>query len=71
MENSYQDDIKLLSIDGVKPTAENIANGKYPLTTTLYAITLEDNPKSTVEPFLAWMQSEQGKTIVEQTGYVI
>lgn len=56
---------------GVEPTAKNIANGKYPLTTTLYAITLEDNKKSTISLFLEWMQSEQGKTIVEKTGYVI
>jgi len=71
MENSYQDDIKLLSVDGVYPTAENIANGKYPITTTLYAITLADNPKASVTPFLEWMQSEQGQAIIEKTGYVV
>lgn len=70
MESSYRDDIKLLAIDGIKPNAKEIASGKYPLTTTLYAITVADNDNKQIKPFLEWMQSEQGQTVVEQTGYV-
>ncbi|UZN00506.1 hypothetical protein OL548_13750 [Lysinibacillus sp. MHQ-1] len=31
--------IKLLSIDGIAPTKENIRNGTYPLVSEFYAVT--------------------------------
>lgn len=34
-----EDNVKVLSVDGVKPTAENLANGKYPFYRQLSAIT--------------------------------
>ena len=55
-------DIKLLAINGIEPTPENIASGKYPFTASLYAITVKDNKKMrTVQPFLEWMQGPQGQ----------
>jgi len=63
-------DIKLLDIDGIAPTLENIASGAYPYTVFLYAITLEDNELGTVQPFLEWMQGEQGQELVQKVGYV-
>ena len=39
------EEIKLLSIDGVAPTKENIRNGTYPLTSEFYALQLRtENP---------------------------
>ena len=35
--------IKFLSINGVYPTDETIANGKYPLAKIVYAVTRKDN----------------------------
>ncbi|WML38035.1 substrate-binding domain-containing protein [Neobacillus sp. OS1-2] len=61
--------IKLLAIDGVEPNPENIASGKYPFTASLYAITVKDNPKQAIKPFLEWMQGPQGQEIVERIGY--
>lgn len=63
-------DIKLLAIDGIEPSPENIASGKYPFTANLYAITLKDNPKPAVQPFLDWMQGPQGQELVEKIGYI-
>ncbi|WHY01252.1 substrate-binding domain-containing protein [Neobacillus sp. DY30] len=63
-------DIKLLAIDGIEPSPENIASGKYPFTANLYAITLKDNTKTTIEPFLEWMKGPQGQEIVEKIGYI-
>ena len=63
------DKIKLLSIDGIAPTAENIANSVYPYTFPLYAITLEDNKLETIKPFLEWMQGAEGQNLVEKVGY--
>jgi phosphate transport system substrate-binding protein len=62
--------IKLLAIDGVEPTPENIASGKYPFTANLYAISLKDNTKTTIEPFLEWMKGPQGQEIIEKIGYI-
>ena len=64
-------DIKLLAINGIEPTPENIASGKYPFTASLYAITVKDNKKMrTIQPFLKWMQGPQGQELVEEIGYI-
>lgn len=62
--------VKMLAIDGVYPTDENIRSGKYPFTTNLYAITLKSNTKPHLQSFLKWMQSPQGQEIAEKVGYV-
>ena len=64
------ENIKLVAINHIAPTPENIGNGKYPFNANLYAITLKDNPKKTIQPFLNWMQGPQGQEIVEKIGYV-
>ena len=70
-------DIKFLTIDGIYPDEKTIRSGEYPLTTELYAITVNDPNRSddiyykdTIEPFLEWMIGPQGQKIVEDTGYV-
>ncbi len=63
-------DIKMLSIDGVAPTVENIKNGTYPLTTGLYAVTWEGNENENVEKLIEWVLSDEGQYIIEKTGYV-
>ena len=61
--------VKILSVDGIAPTVENIRTGKYPLITTLYCVTRanEDNPN--VQKVLDFLLSEDGQYLVEQTGY--
>ncbi|MBQ7874249.1 MAG: PstS family phosphate ABC transporter substrate-binding protein [Oscillospiraceae bacterium] len=63
-------DIKILSIDGVAPTAENIKNGSYPIVTPLYAVTYEGNDNENVQKLLDWILSDEGQYIIEKTGYV-
>ena len=63
-------DIKLLHVDGVAPTVENIQNGTYPLTTSLYAVTYEGNSNPNVALLLEWILSPEGQELVEKTGYV-
>ena len=63
-------DIKLLSIDGIAPTVENIKNGTYPITGPLYAVTWEGNDNENVNKLLEWVLSEEGQYIIEKTGYV-
>jgi len=63
-------DIKVLSVDGVAPTAENIRNGSYPIVTPMYAVTYEENKNENVDLLLQWILSEEGQYIIEETGYV-
>ena len=63
-------DIKMISVDGVEPTVENIKNGLYSITTNLYAVTYENNPNENVEKLIDWVLSDEGQSIIEQTGYV-
>ncbi len=63
-------DIKMLSIDGVKPTAENIKSGSYPIVTPIYAVTYEENANENVGKLLEWILSDEGQYIIEETGYV-
>ena len=60
--------VRLLSIDGVEPTEENIANGKYPLTEEFYLITTA-NKNPNVEAFISWILSTEGQELVEKIGY--
>jgi len=47
-----------------------IMSDVYPFVVNLYAITLEDNPKMMISPFLDWMTGSQGQEIVEKTGCI-
>ena len=62
-------DIKLLAIDGIAPTAENIESGVYPITGPLYAVTYEEQTNENVQRLLDWILSAEGQTIVRETGY--
>jgi len=43
-DGEYRQYLKYLSVDGVQPTNETIADGTYPLTTAYYAVVREDLP---------------------------
>ena len=62
-------DIKLLKIDGVAPTQENITSGAYPLVGALYAVTYEENTNPNVPVLLDWILSDEGQQIITETGY--
>ena len=61
-------DVKLLEINGVAPTAENIENGSYPLASSFYAVTRSDADENTLA-LLDWITGPQGQALVERTGY--
>ena len=63
-------DIKMVSIDGVAPTAENVKNGTYPVVTPIYAVTYEEQTNGNVDKLLEWILSDEGQYIIEKTGYV-
>ena len=62
------DKIKLLELNGIAPTRENVANRTYPYASEFYAVTAgTNNPNA--EIFIDWILSEQGQYLIEKTGY--
>lgn len=63
------DQIKLLSINGVAPTRENIINNTYPIAGDFYAVTTQNSDPRCAE-FIEWILSPEGQELIEKTGYV-
>lgn len=63
-------DIKMISIDGAAPTSENIRNGSYSILTPIYAVTYKENQNGNVDKLLEWILSDEGRYIINETGYV-
>lgn len=63
-------DIKVIAIDGIKPTVENIKNDSYSIVTPLYAVTWQGNKKENVQKLIDWVLSDEGQYIIKETGYV-
>jgi len=61
-------DTKLLSIDGVAPTSENISDGSYPFVTNFYAVT-NGAPTGNTKLLIDWILSDKGQEVIEKTGY--
>lgn len=64
------DAVKMLSLNGVYPSAENIRNGSYPIVAQFYAIYRADNDNENIPVLIDWLLSEEGQTLIEETGYV-
>ena len=65
------DDVKMLKVDGVEATVENIKNGSYKISRPLSVVYQESNAASEVNAaFLAFLQSSDAQTIISDNGYV-
>ena len=60
--------LKVLGVNGVKPSAENLRSGAYPFTVYYYAVYARGN--DTAERFTDWLISDEGQACVAQAGYV-
>ena len=67
----YDENIKLLNVEGVQPSTEAIASGKYPMINTAYAIITDKQPvDSPARKIAAWCRTEKAKQFAEELGYV-
>lgn len=64
------DSVKMLRLNGVYPSAENIQNGSYPVIARFYAIYRADNENENIRKLIDWLLSDEGQQIIEKTGYV-
>ena len=64
-----QGDIKLLTLDGITPTAEHVVDGSYKLSRPLLIIT-KGEPAGEVKQFVDFMLQPECQSIVGQLGYI-
>ena len=64
------DKVKMISLNGVYPDEENIQNRSYPVVIQFYAIYRADNDNENIPLLIDWLLSDEGQTLIEETGYV-
>ena len=64
------ENVKMLSVDGVAPTSDNIRSKSYPVTDTFFAVYRADNTNENIPVLIDWILSDEGQAIIEETGYV-
>ena len=64
------DGVKMLRLNGIYPSAENIQNGDYPVIAQFYAIYRKDNDNQNIPLLIDWLLSDEGQQIIEGSGYV-
>ncbi|MDR2639255.1 MAG: substrate-binding domain-containing protein [Helicobacteraceae bacterium] len=62
--------VRLLAINGVEPTPENIANGSYPLTQEFYIVARKDDITPNAQKLIDWFLSDQGQALIKDVGYI-
>lgn len=62
--------VKILTINGIAPTAETIADGTYPVAGNIYAIYRKGETNENVYKAVDFMLSPEGQKIVEESGYI-
>ena len=60
--------VQILSLNGIKPSPENLANGSYPLLKKLF-IVHDAILTDTERKFLEFIRSEEGQDILKRTGH--
>jgi phosphate transport system substrate-binding protein len=64
------ENIKILEINGIAPTGENIRSHTYPFTTSYYAVYRAGDSGGLAEQFVAWIRSDEGQLCLAQAGYI-
>ena len=61
--------VKMLSVNGVYPSRDNIRLRTYPIIAQFYAIYRTDNENENIPRLIDWILSEEGQALVEACGY--
>jgi len=62
---------RVVSVDGVQPTRQSIAERRYPYISEVYVVTRQDIAKdSPASRLRSWLLSEEGQAVVQESGYV-
>ena len=61
--------VRMLDINGISPTMENIQNGTYPLVAQFYIVYRADNDNPNVQTVVDFLLSDEGAELIRQCGY--
>jgi phosphate transport system substrate-binding protein len=61
--------VKLISVNGVHPTLENVKNGSYNVSRGLFLLS-SGEPKPLAKAFIKYMRSKEGSKIVSKNGFL-
>lgn len=62
--------VKVISVDGVKPTTENIASEKYPVVRYLHIAT-KGYPSGATKKFIDFLRSPEGQALLAKEGKIV
>jgi len=62
-------DIRMLAVDGIAPTVENIQNGSYPFIEDIYIVTARPLSEN-AQKLRDWFVSDEGQRFIAEVGYV-
>ena len=61
--------VKMISVNDVYPSKENIQNGSYPLVSEFYAVKRKDDTNPNIQLLIDYILSPEGQRIIEESGY--
>ncbi len=64
------DEIRLLTIDGIAPSRQSIRDKTYPFSADLYAATIKGHETPQTRALIEWVLAPQGQELIDKTGYV-
>lgn len=64
------ENVKMISLNGITPTKENIQNGTYPVSSYFYAIYRKNDKSENIEKIITWILSPEGQQIISDNGYI-
>lgn len=67
--SAYAQNVRLVPVNGVSLTPENVRNGTYPVIRYLYLYTVQ-SPQGVVKNFIDWVMSRDGQQIAKENGYI-
>ena len=62
--------VKMLELNGVYPSEENIQNGSYPFIAEFYAVYRADSQNENIPRLINWILSPDGQRLIKECGYV-
>ena len=66
---NQEEGVKILAVDGIYPSVENLENGTYPIVADLVVSKLKDNEAENVNKVIEFLLSVDGQEIIRKTGY--
>lgn len=69
ISSAKKKNLRILDLDNIAPTKENISSGQYPLYRPLFLVT-KNSPEGETREFIQWLLSDEGQEIISAQGTV-